>query len=129
LIPKIQSGEAGKAKLSSARQATRCNAATLSDVSRRGEDTAALPVWKSVLAIDLELPGFRVDAESREKDAAGFFRALDQFPFHQFANFVFRDAWHGRDDLKVTEAGINFDCCHDTVSLVHRRQASYIPMG
>src|SRR5829696_4774168 len=124
---KFRRGWQGDAVLSAPDHARQCRHALRFVTARR--DTAAVPVRKLVLAMDLELPGLCVDAERREKDAAGFFRALDKFPFHQFANFIFRDAWDGRDDLKITEAGIDFDCCHGTVSLLHRRQASSIPMG
>jgi len=76
-----------------------------------------------------ELTSLRMDTECGEKDAAIFFSALDEFSLHEFANFIFGDVGHGGDDLKVTEARIDLDCCHGTVSLVHTRQASYIPMG
>src|SRR6185503_14615245 len=40
----------GGATLSSARRPARSQIATLSAALRRGEDTAALPIWKSLLA-------------------------------------------------------------------------------
>lgn len=78
------------------------------------------------LQLGSELPGLGVDAQPGEKDAAALFSALDEFPFYEFANFIFRNAGCGGNDLKVTEAGINLDCCHGTVSWLHGSVASYI---